>query len=342
MTSRERILNALRCEPVDRPPVWFMRQAGRYLPEYRGLKKRHDFLELVRTPELAATVTLQPLRRFPLDAAIIFSDILVIPEALGQPYHFREEGGIGMNFTVRTAEDVARLDPAGTREKLAYLGGAIRETRGRLGADTALLGFGGSPWTLAAYMIQGQGSQSWEHPKALFYNDRDTFDNLLEKVTRACIDSFRMQIDAGVDALQIFDSCAAACPAPDYADMSLRWIRRIIAAVGDAVPVILFARGVSGRVDALADTGASGLSLDWTADLPAIARQRPRRIALQGNLDPILLTLEPSVIASATAALLDSMSGWDGYIVNLGHGVTPQARLDSVETFIQTVVSFSS
>ncbi|MDP4879224.1 MAG: uroporphyrinogen decarboxylase, partial [Opitutales bacterium] len=216
MTPRERFLAAAHCQPVDRPPIWLMRQAGRYLPEYRELKAQHDFVTMVRTPELAAEVTLQPMRRFPLDAAIIFSDILVIPEALGQGYHFREQGGIGMDYLLDSPEKIAALDSSKITERLAYVADALSLTRTKLGEDTALLGFCGSPWTLACYMIEGGSAKDFIAIKKLAWEHPDQFEALMQKLTNAIVEYLHMQIDAGADALQIFDSWGSICPATHY------------------------------------------------------------------------------------------------------------------------------
>jgi len=212
MTSRERFLAAARCGPVDRPPVWVMRQAGRYLPEYRRLKEQHGFLKLVRTPELAAEVTLQPMRRFGFDAAILFSDILVVPEAMGQPYDFRDGGGVSMAYVLRTAEQVAALESGAIRERLAYGARAMRLVRKELGEQTALLGFAGSPWTLAAYMVEGGSSEDFGRIKALYFEEPRLFAALMEKLSVAVAEYLAMLIEAGAVAFQIFVSLGAACP----------------------------------------------------------------------------------------------------------------------------------
>src|SRR5208283_749147 len=207
LTSRRRFLDACGCRAVDRPPVWLMRQAGRALPEYRELKQKHSFLELVQTPELAAEVTLQPIRRFGFDAAILFSDILVIPEALGQPYRFRDEGGIAMEFAIGSRADIERLAPAdAVPARLAYVADTLRALKGELAGQKALLGFGGSPWTLASYMVEGGSSEDFARIKGLFYTDRPAFEALLDRLVLALIACFKMQIEAGADAIQIFDS----------------------------------------------------------------------------------------------------------------------------------------
>jgi uroporphyrinogen decarboxylase len=349
MTSRERFLAACACQPVDRPPVWIMRQAGRYLPEYRELKARHSFAELVRTPELAAEVTLQPLRRFALDAAILFSDILVIPEALGQGYRFKDEGGIAMEFRLETRAQLDRLSTEDVREKLRYVGDALRLLRGRLGASTALLGFGGSPWTLACYMLEGGGSGDFPRACGLFRTDRAYFDALLEKLTTALIDYFKLQIESGADAIQIFDSWGGLVAGLDYEPASLQWIRRVIAALPAGFPVILYAKGTGLHLVAQAAAGARALSVDWTVDLPAAhdvlatdpeLRARKIRVALQGNLDPALLATTPATVRDKTLRLLESMRGRHGYIVNLGHGILPDARIDCVSALVESVAGW--
>jgi len=341
LTGRERFLAACDCRPLDRPPVWIMRQAGRYLPEYRALKEKHSFIEMVRTPELAVEVTLQPLRRFALDAAILFSDILVVPEALGQPYRFKEEGGIGMEYRLERASDLDRLAPAGAvRENLAYVSDTLRRLRTELSDTRALLGFSGSPWTLACYMLEGGGSDAFARAKAVFYGDRSFFDRLMERLTDAVIEHLRAQVEAGVDAVQIFDSWAGIVPAVDYEAASLGWIRRIIEALGSDVPVILFARGASAALTALASTRARVMALDSTIDLAAAAASLPADTAVQGNLDPVLLNTTPDIVARETRRLLESMRGRAGYIFNLGHGILPQAEVENVAALVNTIKNF--
>ena len=290
MTSRERFLAAAHCQSVDRPPVWLMRQAGRYLPEYRALKAEHDFVTMVRTPELAAQVTLQPMDRFPLDAAIIFSDILVIPEALGQGYHFRDQGGIGMNYLLDSPEKIAALDSSNISAKLNYVAEALKLTRSRLGDDKALLGFSGSPWTLACYMVEGGSAKDFVAVKQLALGQPKHFEQLMQTLTDAITEYLILQIDAGADAVQIFDSWAALCPHSHYETWSLRWIRQIIEKLGDRVPIILYAKGMGHKATEQASTGASVLSLDWTVKLSQVREQLDGRVALQGNLDPVVLT----------------------------------------------------
>jgi uroporphyrinogen decarboxylase len=341
MTSRERFFSACACAPLDRPPLWIMRQAGRYLPEYRALKAKSSFLEMVRTPAIAAEVTLQPLRRFALDAAILFSDILVIPEALGQGYSFRDEGGIGMDFRIETRADVERLAPADTvPERLHYVADALVLLKNELASRQALLGFGGSPWTLATYMVEGGSSDAFDRIKLLFYTERATFDALMEKLTLALVTYFQLQIRAGADAIQIFDSWGGIVAGPDYEAASLRWIRRIVAALPRDFPVILYAKGTAPQLTDQAFSGARVLSVDWTNDLAIVRRTLPANVAVQGNLDPVLLNTSPDIVRRETARLLESMRGAAGHIFNLGHGILPQARIECVEAMVETVTAW--
>jgi uroporphyrinogen decarboxylase len=339
MTSRERFLAACAQQPLDRPPLWIMRQAGRYLPEYRALKAKSSFLEMVKTPTLAAEVTLQPLRRFALDAAILFSDILVIPEALGQGYHFREEGGIAMEYRLESRAQIDALASASAvPERLSYVAETLVLLKKELGSTKALLGFGGSPWTLATYMVEGGSSDDFRRIKELFYTDRETFEALLEKLTVALISYFKMQIAAGADAIQIFDSWGGIIAGVDYEAASLRWIRRIVAALPANFPVILYAKGTSPHHAAQAATGIQVLSVDWTSELSELAQRLPA-IALQGNLDPVLLNTTPEIVRRESSKLLASMRGRAGHIFNLGHGILPQAKIECVEALVDTVVN---
>ncbi|MDP1580302.1 MAG: uroporphyrinogen decarboxylase [Candidatus Didemnitutus sp.] len=340
MNSRERFLQAARCTPLDRPPIWVMRQAGRYLPEYRALKAKSSFLEMVRTPELAAEVTLQPLRRFALDAAIIFSDILVIPEAMGQGYKFREEGGIGMEFRLETRAQLDRLDPSGVAQRLDYVGQALARVKTELKGEKALLGFGGSPWTLATYMVEGGSSDDFSRIKELFFTDRPFFEALMEKLTAALIEYFKMQIRAGADAIQLFDSWGGIIAGQDYEAASLRWMRAIIAAMPQDFPIILYANGTPLQLTDMAFSGAAVLGVDWTVDLGVVRRLLPANIALQGNLDPVLMNTTPEIVRREATRLLETMRGSPGHIFNLGHGITPSAKIECMEALVDTVTNW--
>src|SRR6185369_6413122 len=251
LKNRQRFLNACHCRAVDRPPVWLMRQAGRALPEYRKLKDKYSFLDLVRTPELAAEVTLQPIRRFGMDAAILFSDILVVAEALGQPYRFGEKGGIEMEYKVESATDIERLEPGAVTARLQYIARTLPLVRGELGTKTAMLGFAGAPWTLANFMMEGGSAREFTKAKSLFYSDRKLFSKLCAKLTRAVTDALQLQIDAGVDAVQIFDSLGGILADSAYQEASAQWMQQIIAELRGNVPVIVFGRGVHNNWDAL-------------------------------------------------------------------------------------------
>src|SRR5258706_14633672 len=232
LTARERFVRAARCQPVDRPPVWLMRQAGRALPEYRKLKETYTFVQLVQNPELAVEVTLQPVRRFGFDAAILFSHILVIPEAMGQTYHFKETGGVQMDFAVRSKADIEKLSVERVVERLAYVDKALRILRQELGDETALIGFSGSPWTLATFMMEGASVPKYSRALQLFREDPKTYFALAEKLTAAVTAYLQMQIATGVDAVQIFDSHGGHLSPPEFQEASGRWIKEIIAALG--------------------------------------------------------------------------------------------------------------
>ncbi len=341
MNSRERFQRACSCLSVDRTPVWIMRQAGRYLPEYLRLKERYTFRELVSTPELATEVTLMPLQRFDFDAAIIFSDILIIPEALGQPYEFQDKGGISMKYRIDSRSDVAKLDSSNTREKLNYVADALRLVRKEIDNKKALIGFGGSPWTLAAYMLEGGSSKTLSRTKNLFYQDRLCFDHLLSKITEALIESFNLQIEAGVDALQIFDSMGSFCPASDFDAMSLQWVKQIVDEVKGKVPLIFFSKGMAHHTDLLVTTGTEVLSIDWTVCLRQFADKLPAKLAVQGNLNPDLLTTDPATVKEATNKILQKMEGRLGHIFNLGHGITPKGKIECVQSIVEAVHEFT-
>jgi uroporphyrinogen decarboxylase len=314
-----------------------MRQAGRVLPEYRALKEKRSFAELVQVPELAAEVTIQPIRRFGFDAAILFSDILVVPEAMGQAFHFKEKGGVEMGFTVRTSEDVARLDEKGVADRLSYAGTAIQLTKKELHGKTALIGFAGSPWTLANFMMEGGSSKEYAKARRLFYTDRSLFDQLCGKLTQAVAEFLQLQIDAGVDAVQIFDSLGGLLGPHAFEAASGRWMREIIASLKGQVPVIVFAKGAHGSLEELVSLNAQVLGMDWPVNLGAIARSIPRTMGVQGNLDPLLLETTPAAVAGEAKRILAQMNGRPGHIFNLGHGVPPSAKLECIESLVSTV-----
>jgi uroporphyrinogen decarboxylase len=314
-----------------------MRQAGRALPEYRKLKEKYSFVELVQTPDLATEVTLQPIRRFDFDGAILFSDILVVCEGLGQRYQFRDRGGIEMEFLLKTAADVDRLDNSAVCERLQYVATALRLIKAALAGKTALLGFAGSPWTLANFMLEGGGVKEYSKAKALFYSDRPLFQRLMEKLTRAVSDYLNLQIDAGAEAVQVFDSLGGVLSEGDFGAASAQWLKQIVASLKGRVPVIVFAKGVHGNWNDLADTGAQVLGVDWNVRLADVAARLPASIGVQGNLDPFLLSTNPEAVAAETWRILNEMRGRNGHVFNLGHGVPPNAKLENIESLVRTI-----
>jgi len=355
VSARDRFNRAARCQPVDRPPLWLMRQAGRALPEYRKLKEKYTFVQLVQNPELAAEVTLQPVRRFGFDAAILFSDILVIPEAMGQTYGFKETGGVVMDFAVTSKADIEKLSVERVVEKLSYVDRALRILRRELGESTALLGFSGSPWTLATFMMEGASVPKYSRALQLFREDRKTYFALAEKLTAAVTRYLQMQIAAGIDALQIFDSHGGHLDPSEFPDASGRWMREIIAELGTVSPtgagapeaasprppVIVFSLGTHHNWPDLIGTGAQVIGIDWQTSLAAVREIVPPHLALQGNLSPALLAdATPAVVAAETAKVLAAMRGRPGHIFNLGHGLTPAAKLENIAAVVETVKNY--
>ena len=341
LTARKRFVSACYCETVDRPPVWLMRQAGRALPEYRKLKETYTFVQLVQNPELAVEVTLQPVRRFGFDAAILFSDILVIPEALGQTYHFKETGGVQMDFAVTTKADIEKLSFERVVEKLNYVDRALRMLRKELGDQTALLGFTGSPWTLATFMMEGASVPKYSRALQLFREDPKTYFALAEKMTAAVTAYLQMQIATGVDAVQIFDSHGGHLAATEFQEASGRWTDQIIANLGGKVPVINFSLGTHGNWPDLIASGANVLGIDWQTSIAEARKIIPAHIAMQGNLSPVhIAESTPAVVATETTNILEAMRGRPGHIFNLGHGLTPAAKLENIAALVETVKAF--
>jgi uroporphyrinogen decarboxylase len=310
------------------------------LSEYRQLKEKYTFLQLVQTPELAAEVTLQPIRRFDFDAAILFSDILVAAEGLGQGYKFRDGGGISMNFILETTTDIEQLNVNAIPEKLDYIPQALQLVRKSLGEKTALIGFAGSPWTLANFMLEGGSVKEFTRAKNLFYKQPEVFSALMEKLTAAVTRLLQMQIVAGVDAVQIFDSLGGLLPESAFATASANWMKQIIAGLNNAVPAIVFSKDVHGSWDTLVDTGANILGIDSGVRLADVHKKLPEHIGVQGNLDPFLLLTTPDKVTAETNRILTEMRGTRGHIFNLGHGVPPKAKLENISALVETVKNF--
>ncbi|MFP7722087.1 uroporphyrinogen decarboxylase [Lysobacter sp. A3-1-A15] len=351
--KNDRFLRALRREPVDRTPVWLMRQAGRYLPEYRATRKQAgSFMGLATNPELACEVTLQPLRRYPLDAAILFSDILTVPDAMGLGLYFVEGEGPKFKNPVRSAEDIARLAVPDMDRELRYVMDAVRTIRRELAGAVPLIGFSGSPWTLACYMVEGSGSKDFARVKSLALNDPAAMHRLLEVTTDAVIAYLDAQRQAGAQAMQVFDTWGGVLSPSMYREFSLRYMQRIARELprgegDDAAPLILFGKGNGAYVDELAATGAQGVGVDWTIDLGEAARRAGGRVAIQGNLDPVTLYARPEAIRHEVGRALDSYregngGSLDGHVFNLGHGMSPDMDPDSVAVLVDAVHELSA
>ncbi len=321
--------------------MWLMRQAGRALPEYRKLKETYTFVQLVQNPELAVEVTLQPVRRFGFDAAILFSDILVIPEALGQTYHFKETGGVVMDFTVQTRADIEKLSVERVLERLSYVDKALRMLRKELGDQTALLGFSGSPWTLATFMMEGASVPKYSRALQLFREDPKTYYALAEKLTAAVTLYLQMQIATGIDALQIFDSHGGHLASTEFQEASGRWMKDIIANLGGKVPVIQFSLGTHGNWPDLIGTGANVIGVDWQTSMAEARKLIPENLGMQGNLAPSVISDgTPADVVREAKAVMEAMRGRAGHIFNLGHGLTPAAKLENIGALVDTVKAY--
>lgn len=345
--TNDRYLRALRREPVDCTPVWIMRQAGRYLPEYRATRARAgSFLTLAKTPELACEVTLQPLERFDLDAAILFSDILTVPDAMGLGLYFVEGEGPKFERPIRSAADVAKLAVPDIGTELRYVTDAVSLIRRELAGRVPLIGFSGSPWTLACYMIEGGGSDNFSRIKSMMFNEPATLHRLLEIVTDAVIAYLSAQRDAGAQALQVFDTWGGVLSPAAYREFSLRYLTRIAQALprgegSERTPLILFGKGNAAYLEELADSGAEGVGVDWLVTLGEARRRTAGKVALQGNLDPATLFASPERIREEVAATLNSYGPGPGHIFNLGHGITPDVNPEHLKVLVDAVHEFS-
>jgi len=345
--ANDRLLRALLRQPVDVTPVWMMRQAGRYLPEYRATRARAGaFMDLCKNPELACEVTLQPLERFPLDAAILFSDILTVPDAMGLGLYFTEGEGPRFERPVRTAADIERLAVPDPEDELRYVMDAVSTIRAALGGRVPLIGFSGSPWTLATYMIEGAGTKNFAHSKAMLFDRPDLLHALLGKVADAVTAYLNAQVARGAQALMIFDTWGGALNPHSYAEFSLAYMARIVAgltreAEGRRVPVILFTKGGNQWLGAMAETGCDALGVDWTLDLADARRAVAGRVALQGNLDPCVLYASPERIRTEVARVLASYGHGTGHVFNLGHGIHPDVNPDHAAALVAAVHELS-
>lgn len=334
------LLQALSHSNHSGPPVWLMRQAGRYMPQYRALREKYSFLEMVHNPELAAEVTQMPVDILGVDAAILFSDILVIPEALDMGLRFDDNIGPIIERPVQTADDVAALPKPNVAEKLHFVADAIKLLKSSL--KVPLIGFCGAPFTIASYMIEGRSSRDLRKSKKWLLQDPKGFHQLLECITNLTIDYIKLQISAGIQVFQIFDSWAHVLGQAQFKEFSLAYLQKLLSVLKSKdIPSILFCRGSSVFAPQLAAIAPSAISLDWNGDLAALRKQIPGHIALQGNLDPDILCAPREVVARETRSLLNSMEKEPGYIFNLGHGVLPETPLDNVKTLVDVVKSFA-
>ncbi|MFY1666292.1 uroporphyrinogen decarboxylase [Pseudomonas sp. Pseu.R1] len=346
--KNDRFLRALLKQPVDVTPVWMMRQAGRYLPEYRASRaKAGDFMSLCKNPAFACEVTLQPLERYPLDAAILFSDILTVPDAMGLGLYFETGEGPRFKKTVSTVADIEALPIPDAQKDLGYVMDAVSTIRRELNGRVPLIGFSGSPWTLATYMVEGGSSKDFRKSKAMLYDNPQAMHLLLDKLAQSVTAYLNGQILAGAQAVQIFDSWGGSLSAAAYQEFSLAYMRKIVSGLireheGRKVPVILFTKGGGLWLESIADAGADALGLDWTCDIGEARRRVGSKVALQGNMDPTVLYANPQAIRQEVANILKSYGSGTGHVFNLGHGITPEIDPANAGAFINAVHELSA
>ena len=345
--KNDRFLRALRREAVDVTPVWMMRQAGRYLPEYRETRgKAGNFMNLCQNPELACEVTLQPLDRFPLDAAILFSDILTIPDAMGLGLYFEEGEGPRFQHTVTDEAAVAKLAVPDPHDELRYVTDAVSLIRRELDGRVPLIGFSGSPWTLATYMVEGGSSKTFSFIKGMMYSRPDLLHRILNVLAESVSVYLAAQIEAGAQAVMVFDTWGGSLSPATYREFSLAYMTKIVdklkanAATRD-VPVVLFTKGGGQWLEAMADSGCDALGLDWTTDLSDARARVGDRVALQGNIDPCVLYASPDTIREQVAITLDSFGSGNGHVFNLGHGIHPEVNPEHAAALVEAVHTLS-
>ena len=333
------LLRALRRENVERPPVWMMRQAGRFLPEYMALRKKYDFFTRVQTPELAAEITMQPIKRLGVDAAIIFSDILVIPQAMGLEVLLEENKGPLLPKTIVTQKDIDALVTNTVEEKLHYVFKAISSTKQQLNGSIPLIGFAGAPFTILCYMVEGKGSKTWDKARQFCFSQQALAQQLLQKITNITINYLQQQVKAGADVVQVFDSWSGCLGPEDFKKFSQPYLIQIADALKETAPAILFPKGSWYALKDLSNSSASALGLDWCIS-PAMARELTNnQITLQGNFDPAKLLLPADKIKVSVTEMIDAF-GMQGYIANLGHGITPDVPVENAIAFVEAVKNY--
>ncbi len=330
------LVDAARGNPTERTPIWIMRQAGRHLPEYRALRNQHGFHTMMSQPDLITEVTLQPVRRYYMDGAILYSDILVIPEAMGLPFELVSNIGPVFENPVNQKEQLLALQPARV-EKLDHVFQGVKSIRAELQADKALIGFSGAPWTIATYMVEGQPSKDFRTIRSLSYAEPEAFHHLMDVLTQGIIHYVTEQVKAGADIIQIFDTNAGYLTRAQFETISLPFLNKIVKAVQDTgVPVILFVKG-GNWTDLTASTGADVIGVDWAQPLSAVREQVGEKVSLQGNLDPAVLLAPENVIRQEAIKVLESYGWGHRHIFNLGHGITPDVPVEAVQTLVETV-----
>ncbi len=346
--KNDRLIKAFLRQPVDRTPIWIMRQAGRYLPEYRAVReKAGDFMTLCSTPDLACEVTLQPLRRFDLDAAILFSDILTIPDAMGLGLYFSEGEGPKFERPLSSAADISKLGVIDPSQELKYVTDAVSLIRRELNGDVPLIGFSGSPWTLATYMVEGGSSKTFSKIKALLFEQPETAHQLMGVLADSVAVYLNAQIAAGAQTVMIFDSWGGALSHQHYQDFSLAYMRRIIDQLdrnhdGQTIPVIMFTKGGGLWLEDMAASGCDALGLDWTVDIGTARKRVGDKVGLQGNLDPAVMATSAATVEQEAKRILDSFGQGEGHVFNLGHGITPNIKPENVEALVNVVHDYSA
>ena len=339
MIKNDLFLKALKGETVERPPVWMMRQAGRYLPEFMELRKKYDFFTRCQTPELASEITVQPIRRYGMDAAILFSDILVIPQAMDIEVQMKPNFGPYLPNPIRSQTDLDKVIVPDIQDTLGYVMDAITMTKEKLNDEVPLIGFAGSPWTLLCYCVEGQGSKSFDKARGFCFTQPKAAHELLQKITDTTIAYLKAKVKAGVNAVQIFDSWGGMLSPQDYQEFSWQYIQQIVDALKDEAPVIVFGKGCWFALKEMANSGASAVGVDWTCSAQNARYLTGGNVTLQGNFDPARLLSPPEIIKEMVTQMIRDF-GKDKYIVNLGHGILPNIPVENAKAFIDAVKEY--